>query len=99
MSVLDALNNVSLKIPAGHTVAIVSSVRTIVRLFLKNPRIIILDETTSALDTKTERSIQSALVTLWENRTSLIVAHRLFTIVDANSILVLQESQVVEIRT
>lgn len=61
---------------------------SIARIFLKNPAILILDEATSALDTETEQYIQSSLNKLSEGRTTLIIAHRLATIKDADRILV-----------
>ena len=60
----------------------------IARTLLKNPKIVILDEATSALDTETERNIQQALNDMSANRTSLVVAHRLSTIIHADVILV-----------
>ncbi|CAH8549655.1 unnamed protein product [Schistosoma margrebowiei] len=68
----------------------------IARNLLKNPTIMILDEATSALDTTTERNIQASLNRIAQNRTTLIVAHRLSTIVNANEILVLHEGEIVE---
>ncbi|WP_454857488.1 ABC transporter ATP-binding protein [Rhizobium binxianense] len=68
----------------------------IARMFLKNPPILILDEATSALDTETERAIQQSLATLAEGRTTLIIAHRLATIRDADRIVVVDGSRVVE---
>jgi len=61
----------------------------IARTILKNPPILLLDEATSALDTHTEREIQSALKEVSRNRTTLVIAHRLSTVVDADEILVL----------
>jgi ATP-binding cassette subfamily B protein len=66
------------------------------RAFLANPRILILDEATSAIDTQTELLIQKALERLVENRTTFIVAHRLSTIVGAHQVLVLDHGQIVE---
>ncbi len=63
----------------------------IARIFLKNPPILILDEATSALDTETERAIQASLQELARGRTSLIIAHRLATIRDADRIVVINE--------
>ncbi|ODM99680.1 ATP-binding cassette sub-family B member 6, mitochondrial [Orchesella cincta] len=68
----------------------------IARTLLKNPAIILLDEATSALDTHTERQIQTSLQRLCANRTSIIVAHRLSTIVDCDQILVLKDGCIVE---
>jgi ATP-binding cassette subfamily B protein len=68
----------------------------IARTILKNPRILILDEATSALDTRTERDIETALRTVSQNRTTIVIAHRLSTVVDADEILVLQEGRVAE---
>jgi ATP-binding cassette subfamily B protein len=61
----------------------------IARIFLKNPPILILDEATSALDTATEYQIQQALSELSEGRTTLVVAHRLATIRNADRIVVM----------
>ncbi len=68
----------------------------IARMFLKNPPILILDEATSALDSETERAIQQSLAELAAGRTSLVVAHRLATIRDADRIVVVDERGVVE---
>jgi ATP-binding cassette subfamily B protein len=68
----------------------------IARTILKNPPILLLDEATSALDTGTEREIQSALNKVSEGRTSLVIAHRLSTVVDADEILVLDHGQIIE---
>ena len=68
----------------------------IARTILRNPRILILDEATSALDTATEQEIQAALRSLARNRTTLTIAHRLSTVVDADQILVLDQGVVVE---
>lgn len=71
----------------------------IARTFLKNPPILILDEATSALDTQTERLIQSSLNELSRNRTTLVIAHRLGTIRDADRIAVMEQGRIVEIGT
>jgi ABC-type transport system involved in Fe-S cluster assembly fused permease/ATPase subunit len=68
----------------------------IARTILKDPRILILDEATSALDTRTEREIDAALRTVSANRTTLVIAHRLSTVVDADEIIVLQDGRVAE---
>jgi ABC-type transport system involved in Fe-S cluster assembly fused permease/ATPase subunit len=68
----------------------------IARTILKNPRIILLDEATAALDTETEEHIQGALSTLSRGRTMLVIAHRLSTITTADRILVLHEGKVAE---
>ncbi|KAI6661595.1 ATP-binding cassette sub-family B member 6, mitochondrial-like [Oopsacas minuta] len=68
----------------------------IARTLLKSPGIVLLDEATSALDTQTERHIQSSLSKICINRTTLIVAHRLSTIIHSNQILVLNKGRIVE---
>lgn len=68
----------------------------IARMFLKNPPILILDEATSALDTETERIIQEALAELSKNRTTLVIAHRLATIRNADRIVVVTEDGIAE---
>lgn len=69
---------------------------SIARAVLKNPPILILDEATSALDTESERLVQEALERLMKNRTTIVVAHRLSTISNADLICVLQEGKIVE---
>ncbi|CAI6347440.1 unnamed protein product [Macrosiphum euphorbiae] len=68
----------------------------IARTLLKAPAIVLLDEATSALDTKTERQIQAALDQVCANRTTIIVAHRLSTVIHADEILVLKDGQIYE---
>ena len=68
----------------------------IARMFLKNPPILILDEATSALDTETERAIQRSLAELSRGRTTLVIAHRLATIRNADRIVVIDESGIAE---
>lgn len=72
---------------------------TIVRAFLANPEILILDEATSSVDTRTERLIQSAMNRLLVGRTSFVVAHRLSTIREADQILVMNKGNIVETGT
>lgn len=69
---------------------------SIARMFLKNPSILILDEATSALDTETEAAIQKALQELSEGRTTLVIAHRLATIKDADRIVVVTNNGIEE---
>ncbi len=70
---------------------------SIARAVLADPKILILDEATSSVDTRTEKKIQDAMVQLMKNRTSLIIAHRLSTIRDADKIVVMDQGRVVEI--
>jgi ATP-binding cassette subfamily B protein len=70
---------------------------TIARAVLKDPRILILDEATSSVDTRTERLIQEAMERLMKGRTSFIIAHRLSTIRNADLILVMDHGDIVEI--
>ncbi|MCT4648224.1 MAG: ATP-binding cassette domain-containing protein, partial [Carboxylicivirga sp.] len=72
---------------------------SIARAILKNPPILILDEATSALDTESERLVQDALEHLMQNRTSLVIAHRLSTVRNADMICVFNEGQIVETGT
>ncbi|CAK6973178.1 ATP-binding cassette sub-family B member 6 [Scomber scombrus] len=68
----------------------------IARTILKDPQIILLDEATSSLDTQTERNIQASLAKVCTNRTTIVVAHRLSTIVEADQILVVLNGQIAE---
>jgi len=68
----------------------------IARALLKNPKILILDEATSSLDSKTEKLVQEALKRLIKNRTTFIIAHRLSTVTQADKILVLKNGKIVE---
>jgi ATP-binding cassette subfamily B protein len=68
----------------------------IARTILKSPPILILDEATSALDTTTEHEIQSALDVVSKNRTTLVIAHRLSTVISADEIIVLRDGQIAE---
>jgi ATP-binding cassette subfamily B protein len=68
----------------------------IARTILKDPRILILDEATSALDSRTEQDIQQALNAVSSRRTTLVIAHRLSTVVDADEIIVLQDGEIAE---
>jgi subfamily B ATP-binding cassette protein MsbA len=72
---------------------------SIARAIVQNPPILILDEATSALDTESEKLVQEALTELMKNRTTLVVAHRLSTIQNANKILVINEGKIVEAGT
>lgn len=69
---------------------------SIARAVLKNPPILILDEATSALDTESEKLVQEALEKLMENRTSLVIAHRLSTVRKADKIIVLSKGEIIE---
>ena len=72
---------------------------TIGRAFLSYPKILIMDEATSSVDTRTELHIQNAMVELMRNRTSLIIAHRLSTIRDADQIVVMEQGHIIETGT
>ena len=68
----------------------------IARTILKAPPILVLDEATSALDTHTEREIQAALDVVSKNRTTLVIAHRLSTVIGADEIIVLKRGEIAE---
>ncbi|HET8608448.1 MAG TPA: ATP-binding cassette domain-containing protein, partial [Burkholderiales bacterium] len=68
----------------------------IARALLKNPRILIFDEATSALDSRSEKAIQAELARIAASRTTLVIAHRLSTVVDADEILVMEAGHIVE---
>ena len=68
----------------------------IARTLLKNPPILIFDEATSALDSANERAIQAELQNVAQNRTTLVIAHRLSTVVDAHEILVMEAGRIIE---
>lgn len=69
---------------------------SIARAVLKNPPIMVLDEATSALDTESEHLVQKALENMMKNRTSIVIAHRLSTIQNADTIIVMQQGQIIE---
>ncbi|RYF19447.1 MAG: ATP-binding cassette domain-containing protein, partial [Comamonadaceae bacterium] len=68
----------------------------IARTLLKNPPILIFDEATSALDSANERAIQAELQSVAQNKTTLVIAHRLSTVVDAHEILVMESGRIIE---
>ena len=69
---------------------------TIARVILKNPAILILDEATSSIDTRTEILIQKAMKNIMQGRTSFVIAHRLSTIKDADVIFVMKDGDIIE---
>ena len=85
------INEESTNISAGQ-----KQLLTIARVILANPKILILDEATSSIDTRTEQQIQAAMDNLMEGRTSFIIAHRLSTIKNADLILVMDHGDIVE---
>lgn len=66
------------------------------RAFVSNPSILILDEATSSIDSYSEELIQKATETITQNRTSIVIAHRLATIINADTIIVMDKGQIVE---
>ena len=94
------------KMPQGYDMQLMSEgenisqgqrqLLSIARAFLAQPKILILDEATSSVDTRTEKHIQDAMVKLMKDRTSLIIAHRLSTIQDADLIVVMDEGRIAE---
>ena len=72
---------------------------SIARAILSDPQILILDEATSALDTESERLVQDALEHLMKDRTSIVIAHRLSTVIHADKIVVMQQGKVIEVGT
>lgn len=68
----------------------------IARAFVADPKILILDEATSNVDTRTEKAIQSTMQKIMENRTSIVIAHRLSTIRDSDLIVVMEQGEIVE---
>ena len=85
------INEESTNISAGQ-----KQLLTIARVILADPKILILDEATSSIDTRTEIQIQSAMDNLMKGRTSFIIAHRLSTIKNADLILVMNHGDIVE---
>lgn len=69
---------------------------SIARVFLKNPRLLILDEATSALDSESEKLVQEALDGLMQNRTTIVIAHRLSTVINSDKIIVMDKGEIVE---
>lgn len=69
---------------------------SIARVFLRNPKLLILDEATSALDSESEKLVQEALDQLMENRTTIVIAHRLSTVVNVDKIFVMDKGRIVE---
>ncbi|WP_432514804.1 ABC transporter ATP-binding protein [Kineococcus sp. SYSU DK001] len=81
---------------AGRLSAGEKQLVTIARAYLARPQVLVLDEATSSVDTRTERAVQHAMARLRRDRTSLVIAHRLSTIRDADLILVMESGRVVE---
>jgi ATP-binding cassette subfamily B protein len=68
----------------------------VARTLLKNPRILILDDSTSSVDTETEAEMRSALNTLMQNRTTFIIAHRIQSVMNADLILVMDKGEIIQ---
>ena len=85
------LNNDAENISVGQ-----KQLLTIARAMLCNPSVLILDEATSSVDTRTEKEIGKAMDNIMKNRTSFVIAHRLSTIMDADMILVMKDGNIVE---
>ena len=81
---------------AGNISAGEKQLITIARAFLSDPALLILDEATSSVDTRTEQLVQRAMSALRQDRTSFVIAHRLSTIRDADLILVMEDGRIVE---
>jgi len=104
-----AIHNVILTFPDGYSTLVgekgvtlsggQKQRLTIARTLLKNPRILILDDSTSSVDTETEAEIRAALYELMEDRTTFIIAHRIQSVMDADLILVLDKGEVVQMGT
>ena len=88
--------NMVLNEEASNISQVQKQLLTIARTILSEPRLLILDEATSSVDTRTEIAIQKAMATLMQGRTSFVIAHRLSTIRDADMILVMQDGDIVE---
>ena len=69
---------------------------TIARAFLKDPKILILDEATSSIDTRTERIVQDGMDKLMAGRTTFVIAHRLSTVKNSDCIMVLEQGRIIE---
>lgn len=97
---MNALNNIGFVIVAGVggylAIKQIITVGAIARAILANPAILILDEATSNVDTRTEYHIQEAMRVLMKDRTSFVIAHRLSTIKDADMILVINSGEIIE---
>lgn len=99
-------HNFIMELPEGYDTVLGSSGRTlsggqsqriaIARAVLQNPKILILDEATASLDVKTEKSIQEALDRLIEGRTTLVIAHKLYTLKNANKFIILNNGKILE---